>query len=185
MLIWYLARGAGITAFALLSVATAAGALTSRKAAGVNARVLTQYGHRAAALAGLAMLGLHIVTVLADSYAHVGLAGAFVPFASGYRPVAVTFGVLGLYLLAAVAVTGLLRSRFTRSERAVRRWRGIHLLSYAAWVSAGWHFWTAGSDAGQTWARLVLFGGIALVVAGLGARLTSPPAIRPVPVRIG
>ncbi|HEX2902348.1 MAG TPA: hypothetical protein VHO01_02735 [Jatrophihabitans sp.] len=185
MLIWYLARGAGVAAFALLSVATAAGALTSRKTAAVPARVLTQYLHRSAALAGMALLALHILTVLADSYAHVGPAGVLVPFASAYRPLAVTFGVLALYLLVAVSLTGALRSAFTRSGRAVRSWRGIHLLSYAAWAAAGWHFWTAGTDAGQGWAKLVLLGGLATVTAAGAVRLAGSPSIRPMPARIG
>ncbi len=185
MLTWYLARGAGITAYGLLSVSTAAGALTSRKTAGLNARVLTQYLHRSAALAGVVMLVLHVITILLDSYAKVGMVGAFVPFASGYRPIAVSFGVIGVYLLASVVLTGLLRSSFTKSDKAVRQWRSIHLLAYAAWVAAALHFWTAGTDAGQWWALAVLVGGIALVLGAVTARLAGQPSVRPMPARIG
>lgn len=185
MLIWYLARAAGVTAFALLSIATAAGALTSRRTAAVETRVLTQYVHRSAAMAGLAMLALHIVTILADPYAHVGVGGALIPFASGYRPLAVTLGVLGLYALVAVSVTGLARSHFARYDRGVRVWRGIHLASYGAWLSAAWHFWLAGSDTGQWWARAVLVGGVAIVLAGVTVRLSESSATRSAPIRVG
>ncbi len=174
MLIWYLARGAGISAFGMLSLATAAGALTSRRSSSLGRRLVVQYVHRSAALTGLALLALHIATILADRYAGVGAAGALLPLASGYRPVAVTFGLLAMYLLVAAALTGVLRARFARSDSARRRWRSIHLAGYAAWVSAAWHFYTVGTDATQWWARLVLLGGIGAVALGLLGRLAGP-----------
>ena len=177
MLIWYLARGAGISAFAMLSLATAAGALTSGRGGSIGRRLVVQYVHRSAALTGLALLALHIVTILADRFAGVGAVGAVLPLASGYRPVAVSFGVLAMYLLVAAAVTGLLRTRFARSEVASRRWRGIHLAGYAAWAASAWHFYTVGTDAGQWWARLVLLAGIGAVAGGLLGRLAVPPAV--------
>src|SRR6201999_2051765 len=82
MLIWYLARGAVISAFAMLSLAPAVGALASRRSPAIGRRLVLQYVHRSAASTGLALLVLHIVTILADSYAGVGVAGALVPFAS-------------------------------------------------------------------------------------------------------
>jgi len=178
MLIWYLARGAGISSFAMLSLATAAGALTSGRGCSIERRLVVQYVHRSAALTGLALLVLHIVTILADRFAGVGAAGALLPLASGYRPMAVSFGVLSMYLLVAATVTGLLRSRFARSAAASRRWRGIHLAGYAAWAAAAWHFYTAGTDASQWWARLVLLAGIWAVAGGLIGRLARPAAVR-------
>lgn len=174
MLIWYLARGAGISAFAMLTLATAAGALTSGRGGSIGRRLVVQYVHRSAALTGLALLALHIGTILADRFAGVGVAGALLPLASGYRPMAVSFGVLATYLLVAATVTGLLRSRFARSAAASRRWRGIHLAGYAAWAASAWHFYTAGTDARQWWAWLVLLAGIWAVAGGLLGRLVRP-----------
>ena len=187
MLIWYLARGAGIAAFAALSVATAAGAVTARRSDAIQRRVLTQYLHRAAALTGVLLLMLHLTAVLLDSYAHVGLLGAVLPLASQYRPFAVALGVLATYLLVAVTVSGLLRASFASSARAVRAWRGIHLASYGAWALSAGHFLTAGTDAGQWWARLVLLAGVGIVAAGVIVRLTErQPAIRPsAPIAVG
>ena len=181
MLMWYLARGAGITAFAALSVATGVGAFSARRSsrpssAQFERRVVWQYVHRAAALTGVGMLMIHIATLLADSYAHVGWLGAVVPLSSGYRPVAVTLGLLSMYCIIAVAVTGILRSRFAVSQRASRWWRRIHLLSYAAWAMSALHFLTSGSDAGTWWARSVLVSGCAIVLAGAAARLIQRPS---------
>ena len=191
MLTWYLARGAGIAAFATLSVATGAGAFGSRRQANLERRVVVQYVHRSAAMAGLALLALHIAMILADSYAHVGWVGALVPVTSAYRPLGVSLGTAAAYLLLAVSVTGMLRARFVRSDNAVRRWRRVHLLSYLAWAAAAWHFLVVGTDSSQWWARAVLYAGIAVVAAGLGARLSDRDLIvsrRPIeitPEKIG
>lgn len=176
MLIWYLARGAGIAGFAALSIATGAGAYVSRRTAHHDRRVLWQYVHRAAALAGVTLLVSHVLLLLADSYAHVGWLGAIVPFASGYRPWQVTLGVLALYVFVALAVTGALRTRFAQSERGARVWRGIHLSSYVGWALSALHFLTSGTDSGTWWGQSVLFGGVAVVAAGVAARLSSPVA---------
>ncbi|HEY2041255.1 MAG TPA: hypothetical protein VGH11_01170 [Jatrophihabitans sp.] len=178
MLIWYLARGAGLAAFLWLSVATALGAYTARRSASMSVpalerRVVLQYLHRAAAMAGIVLLIGHMSLLLADSYAHVGWLGALVPFASGYRPLAVTLGLLAMYLLVTVAVTGMLRARFAVSARGARLWRGIHLGSYLAWAASAWHFMLAGTDSSQWWARAVLFTGIGLVFLGLVGRLAD------------
>jgi sulfoxide reductase heme-binding subunit YedZ len=173
LLIWYLARGAGVTAFAALSVATAAGAYGARFSSRPDRRLLVQYLHRSAALSGITLLAMHITTLLFDSYAHVGVMGAVVPFASGYRPAAVTIGVTALYLLVAVALTGMLRSRFTQSGKAIWLWRSIHLASYPAWGLTAWHFLVAGTDAHQTWARVALLGGIGIVGTALIARVAD------------
>jgi hypothetical protein len=178
MLIWYLARGAGIAAFLALSLATGLGAYTARRSgagsrADLERRVVAQYLHRAAALSGVVLLAGHIGLLLADSYANVGAFGALIPFASGYRPAAVALGLLSMYLLVTLAVTGVLRSRFAASARGARVWRAIHLCSYPAWASSAWHFVLVGTDSGLWWARAALFTGIGMVGAGVAARLVD------------
>jgi sulfoxide reductase heme-binding subunit YedZ len=141
--------------------------------------VLWQYVHRAAALSGVVLLLGHVVLLLLDSFANVGVLGALLPFASGYRPWQVTLGLASMYLIVTVSVTGLLRSKFAASERAARWWRAIHLSSYAAWAMSAWHFLVTGTDSGAWWARAVLFGGIAVVGSGVIARLVDGPAVAP------
>lgn len=177
MLIWYLARAAGIAGFAALSVATGAGAYASRRSAHLDRRVVWQYLHRGAALSGVTLIVLHISTLLLDPYAHVGVLGALVPFLSGYRPWQVTLGVISMYLLVLLAVTGVLRSRFAATPNGVRWWRAIHLSSYAAWAMSAWHFLVTGTDSSHGWAQAVLYGGVAVVAAGVIARVVDGPAV--------
>jgi hypothetical protein len=175
MLIWYLARGAGIAGFAALSVATGVGAAVSRRSVHYERRVLWQYVHRAAALSGVSLLIGHLLFLLADSYARVGWVGALVPFASAYRPWQVTLGLIALYLFVAISVSGVLRSRFAQSERGAGLWRGIHVFSYLGWALSALHFLVTGTDSGTWWARSILVGGVAVVLTGVIRRLAGAP----------
>ena len=53
------------------------------------------------------------------------------PLASSYRPLPVAFGVVSVYLVAAVVVTSLLRDRIGH-----RTWRAIHWSAYVSWPLA-------------------------------------------------
>jgi hypothetical protein len=95
-------------------------------------------------LAGLALTftGVHVLAIMADTYVHFGLASVLVPLAAHWHPVAVAWGVVSLYLLAAVEVTSLVRRHLTH-----RLWRRVHMLSFPLFVSSTVHGLSAGTDA--------------------------------------
>jgi DMSO/TMAO reductase YedYZ heme-binding membrane subunit len=97
--------------------------------------------HRHLGALTLAFVAGHVGALIADSYVQFSVADALVPFHSGWRAGAVTWGVVGMWLLALVEVTSLLRRRIPR-----RLWRSIHLTSYGAAVAATTHLLTAGTD---------------------------------------
>lgn len=173
MLLWYTARGAGFAALVLLTLATAGGAVQSSRRLTPSQRVVLQYGHRAAAAAGLAVVVLHVATIVADEYSGVGVLGALVPGASGYRPWQVALGTLAVYGFVAVAALGVARRRMAGSERGSRVWRGVHLLAYPCWAVAVLHGVTAGSDVGRVWAVALTVTCVAAVVGAAGFRLTG------------
>jgi len=86
-------------------------------------------------------LGLHLVTLWADSYVTFGWTEIFVPFESEWRAGAVAWGILAMYLMAAVEFSSLLKDRLPE-----RLWHGIHLSSFAVLVFGTIHAWQAGSD---------------------------------------
>ena len=94
-------------------------------------------------LGGLALVftGVHVGAILLDTYVHFGLTSVLVPFASTWHPVAVAWGVVALYLLLAVEITSLLRSRISQ-----RVWRGVHYASFGLFVTATIHGLAAGTD---------------------------------------
>lgn len=182
MTVWYVARGAGLAALVLLTVTTCIGALTTGRGRAVN-RVVVHYVHRVTASLGLAVLVLHVSTILADSYAHVGWRGALVPFASGYRPTWVGLGTLAGYTFVLVAAVGAARGRFAASERGARSWRWLHGFAYLAWVLAMAHGFRSGTDVSLGWVRLVfllcgaaVFGSVAMRIARPAPRLVATGA---------
>jgi predicted ferric reductase len=84
---------------------------------------------------------LHIVVLVLDPWAKVGVLGALLPMASGYRPVAVTLGVLALWAGLVAGLTAALAGRF-----AIRVWWPIHKVAAASLVLVWAHSVLAGSD---------------------------------------
>lgn len=169
MNVWFTARGAGLTALILLTVSIALGALVSRRSAPAG-RYVVQYLHRACAGLGLTVLALHVGTILADSYAHVGWRGALIPFTSGYRPTWIALGSLAAYTFVGVAVLGLARARMAASPRAARVWRGLHGLGYVGWALGVLHGFMSGTDSHVGWVRLIYLLSLGAVGASIGHR---------------
>ncbi|HEV7192759.1 MAG TPA: hypothetical protein VGN35_06070 [Jatrophihabitantaceae bacterium] len=174
MTVWYVARGAGLAALVLLTVSTALGALMSgRIPASPTARVVMHYVHRAVATTALAVLGLHLSMILADSFAHVSLVGALVPFRSAFRAFWVGLGTLAAYSFVLVASTGFLRRRMASSPSAARLWRSIHMSAYAGWGMAMLHGLRSGTDTAVPWVRWLYVACGAAVAASIAVRVAS------------
>ena len=160
--LWFTARGAGLGAMLVLTIATVLGALGSIRSSSPETRVIVQYVHRTAAVLGLGLIVVHVSTLVLDAKAHIGLAGALVPFAAHYRPNAVALGSIAMYTLLLVAALGLARGRLAASRRSAATWRALHLLAIPAWAVAVLHGLLAGTDRSQRWVVL-------LTVACVGA----------------
>lgn len=139
---WYINRSAGLVAWLLLAGSIILGLLLSSKAAGRKLRPnWVQDLHRGLSGLGVAFVGVHILGAVADSYVHFGWADTLIPFASSWRPTAIAYGVVTLYLLVAVEATSLARKHLPKSV-----WRRTHLLSFPLFITATLHGITAGSD---------------------------------------
>ncbi|HEU5268224.1 MAG TPA: hypothetical protein VFU35_16055 [Jatrophihabitans sp.] len=187
MILWYTARGAGLAALILLTISTCLGALVTRRgpAHHIDRRYVLQYLHRVCAGFGLAVLALHVGTILADSYAHVGWRGALIPFTSGYRAAWVGLGSIAAYTFVAVALLGLARGRMAASPRGARIWRALHCLAYLGWASAIWHGFLSGTDSEVGWVRLIYVACLAAVLASVAARLAMERSVRTADNRLG
>ncbi|HVW35433.1 MAG TPA: ferric reductase-like transmembrane domain-containing protein [Acidimicrobiia bacterium] len=161
---WYVARSAGLVAWALLAASVLWGLALSTKI--LSPRVRPNWIldlHRWLGGLALAFTAVHVGSLLLDTYVHFGLVSLLVPFASTWHPSAVAWGVVSLYLLGAVEVTSLLKARLPRSL-----WRRTHFLSFGLFVTSTVHGLSAGTDTGATLLRLA-----ALLTAALFAGLTA------------
>ncbi|MFI5520515.1 PDR/VanB family oxidoreductase [Streptomyces platensis] len=186
---WYLARVGGLMSWWLLSATVLWGLLLSTRLLGPRpTRIRLLDLHRLLSLLSLAFLAVHLLSLVADSWVDLGLWQLIVPFISDYRPVAVAWGVIALYLAAAIQVTSLLKSRIP-----YRWWRGIHTTTFALFVLTTVHALTAGTDARAVrWTGLLLAAAVAFLstyrlLAGRRmddradeARTASAPARQPI-----
>ena len=184
MLPWYVARSSGMIAWALLAASVLWGlAISTRVLRGTPRPSWLLDLHRYLGGIATVFVGVHIVALLGDTYVHFGLASVLVPFASSWHPVAVAWGVTAFYVLLAVELTSLLRTRIPK-----RLWRATHYASFPLFVVATIHAVSAGTDA-RTWVFEVVAALTMMTVAALTAlriqsrRLPARPAAASIPQR--
>lgn len=140
---WFVTRSSGVVSWALCALSVIWGLLLStrllgRKPAGPWLLDL----HRFLGALSIAFVGVHLGALVADTYTHWGPTDLLVPFASSWKPGPVAWGIVAFYLLVAIEVTSLLRSRIPK-----RLWHGVHLTSFALYAASTVHLFTAGTDA--------------------------------------
>jgi len=189
---WYIARSSGIIAWLLLAASVLWGLALSTKVLRGRPRpnwILDL--HRFVGGLALVFTGIHVAAILADTYTSFGPVQVLVPFTGSWHPLAVAWGIIGLYLLAAIEVTSLLRRRISK-----RAWRMTHYLSFPLFVLTTGHALSAGTDRRTFLLRATCFVVVLLVTALTALRAqkadahdlltspaTAPPARPRTPVR--
>jgi sulfoxide reductase heme-binding subunit YedZ len=156
-LFWITSRAAGGAALILAGAAVAVGLMMGSRRQGSNKRDLRAI-HEALSLTTLAMVALHGLSLLGDSYLNPGFAGIAIPFVGFYRPLWTGLGIVAGYGLAVLGLTYYMRDRV-----GAARWRKLHRLTALFWVLAIVHTIGAGSDATQLW--FLLASGMVVVPA--------------------
>jgi methionine sulfoxide reductase heme-binding subunit len=157
---WYASRATGIVSLLLLTAVLVLGILVNRQGRlpGLPRFAVADI-HRNLSLLSVAFIAVHIVTAVLDTYVHIPLLSAVIPFASGYERLWLGLGAISVDLMLAMIVTSLVRGRLNRIL-----WRAIHLLAYASWPIAFAHSIGSSQDLQQGW-MLGLAVGCALAVA--------------------
>ncbi len=158
---WYVVRASGLVAYALLTATVVGGLLLST-------RVLQRRPPPAWLLdwhrfvGGLAAAGtvLHVAAVWIDDYIDFAVLDLLVPLVSPWRPTALAFGIVGLYLLLVIELTSLARRRMPPHW-----WRRVHHLSLPALTASTVHLLMAGEDADEPAVLLAIGGGAGITVA--------------------
>jgi methionine sulfoxide reductase heme-binding subunit len=156
---WITSRAAGGAALLMASASLMLGLLMSMKLRLPSVRRDLRPVHEALSLSTLALVLLHGVSLLADSYLAPGLAGIAIPFAGAYRPFWTGLGIVAGYGLAVLGISYYLRDRIGPA-----RWRRAHRLTAVFWVLAVIHTLGAGSDA-LLWWFLIVSGAVVVPAA--------------------
>ncbi|HUP74836.1 MAG TPA: ferric reductase-like transmembrane domain-containing protein [Acidimicrobiales bacterium] len=164
---WHLARTAGLVAWALICASVIWGLLLSTRVLGRRpTRPWLLAMHRYLSALAIGATAVHVVALLADSYIQFRIVDVLVPMASPWRPGAVAWGIVALYLLLIVEMTSLVAERLPRGV-----WWTIHLSSFALFTFGTIHGLQTGTDAGNALVRIAMIVGIAEVAFVLSVRI--------------
>jgi sulfoxide reductase heme-binding subunit YedZ len=177
---WLAARASGIVALALVTLSVGVGlAMAGRVARKPGLARTLMALHQHAALAGLAAITLHGLTLLADPWLHPGVAGVTVPFAMRYRPAFTGLGIIAAYT---AALLGL--SFYARKRIGPRLWRRAHRATVVVYLLGLVHAIGAGSDASTPWFRIFLLSTAVPIAALFVRRVTARRPPRPAPAAL-
>ena len=141
--IWLAARATGITALVLLTLQVVLGLVlshpTNQSTWKLSKRLFPWHENLFVFI--VAFLGVHVVFLVLDPYAGVGIGGALVPGFSSYRSVPVAIGVVALYALILTGLTARYPKRLPSGW-----WLKIHRFSLLVLVAAWFHGVLAGTD---------------------------------------
>jgi hypothetical protein len=162
MRVWLAGRATGITAYVLLTVLVSLGLIlshpTNQSTWKLSKRLFPW--HENLFVFVVAFLAAHIVSIILDPYAGVGIAGSFVPGLSAYRSAPVALGTLGLYAALVSGITGRWSSLLPRGL-----WLRLHRFALVAWIASWLHGLLAGTDS-TTLVPLYVGTGLVVMLAG-------------------
>jgi uncharacterized membrane protein len=143
--LWLAARATGIVALLLLTAQVALGLVLShpvnKSTWKLSKAIFPWHDHIWVFIAGF--LAAHVISIVLDPFAGVGVAGALIPGVSAYRTVPVALGTFALYSFLVMAIT----ARWTKLlPRGV--WLVLHRLSIGVLALAWSHGVLAGTDSG-------------------------------------
>ena len=179
---WQLARASGVVCWMFATIAVLWGVIMSGRGLGVkySPRWFDEV-HRWVGALTVWFLALHLGALVTDSYVDFDLSDLLIPFASNWKSSAVAWGVISMWVLLAVEISSLLRSRIPR-----KAWKTIHLSSYVAFFAATIHGLTAGTDATKPWMFWLTCGGVVAVGVATVVRILAERRRRVIrPVLIG
>jgi methionine sulfoxide reductase heme-binding subunit len=158
--VWYAARASGVAAYVVLSLVVAVGLSLGGKAQTARwPRFSVEDIHRFGGLLVGTLIGIHVLTIAADSFVPFSLVQLLVPFTSSYRPLWTGLGIAAAEILVALAITNHYRKRMPYSL-----WRKAHYLNFAVWGLASVHGLMAGTDRGASWLAILYGVSVAVVV---------------------
>ena len=166
-LTWYLTRASGLTLYLLLWASLMLGlGITSKSADRLMSRSIAWSLHTFVTQLAYGFLMLHLLTLLADTHLPFTLLDILLPFSSNAVEPWTGLGVVSMYLLAIIGLSGPAR-RFID----FKAWKLVHLLAFPLFFLSLFHGIGGGSDTSAAWVAALYF---LTTLVGLLAHAVSP-----------
>lgn len=173
-LAWYIARSSGLMAWVLATSSIIFGlALSTRLVRKKGVPAWLNSLHRYLGTLTLVFTAVHLGALVADNWVHFGVADLFVPMASSWRPGAVAWGIVAMYLLVAVQLTSWCKRWLPR-----KLWHAVHLSSIPMFVVGTLHGFQSGADAKNLWVQWGALSGSVSLLFLILFRVTSESGSR-------
>src|ERR1700686_1719336 len=123
---WVLARVAGLSSYAALAIALVTGiALRTAVLDWLGSNRALRALHEYTTVLWIPLAGLHLLSLLLDTTARIGLLDVVIPFHSSYGTLAIGLGALSVDVLLLVTITAFLKRRMNKDL-----WIWLHRLAY-------------------------------------------------------
>src|SRR5205814_9314250 len=140
--LWLLARVTGLSSYATLAIALVTGiALRTAVLDWLAGNRALRSLHEFTTVLWIPLAALHVLALLLDTTARIGLLDVVVPFHSTYGTLAIGLGAMSLDVLIAVTIAAYLKRRMRKDV-----WLWIHRLAYAAFALIFLHSVLSGTD---------------------------------------
>ena len=178
---WIIARATGVASLLALSLSMLTGMALRPKTLGwLSTNRAVSELHSYATVLWLPLGLAHVLALLVDPYAKVGLLDLVVPFAMSYGALAIGLGTISLQLLLVVLIAAWSRTRLSRGQ-----WLAFHRLSYLAFAAAFLHGVLSGTDLAYPWLMGTAWLVAAILAIAGARRIRQALAPRePQPVRV-
>ena len=169
---WIIARATGVASLVALAIAMLTGmAMRPKSLTWLSTNRAGGELHEYATMLWLPLGLAHVVALLFDPYAKVGLIDLVVPFRMPYGAFAIGLGTVSLQLVTVVAIAAWSQGALSR-----RQWLAYHRLSYIAFAAAFLHGILSGTDLAYPWlAGILWFGATVLALVGMRRVLHRVP----------
>ena len=139
---WVLARVAGLSSYAALAIAMITGiALRTAVLDWLGSNRALRALHEYTTVLWIPLAGTHVLLLLLDKTARIGLLDVVVPFHSSYGTLAIGLGALSVDILLVVTVTAFFKRQMNKDL-----WQWLHRLSYPAFALLFLHSVLSGTD---------------------------------------
>ena len=139
---WVLARVSGLSAYAALAIALLTGvALRTAVLDWLGSNRAIRSMHEFTTVLWLPLAALHVLSLLFDATARIGVVDVFLPFRASYGTLAIGLGSLSVDVLVAVTVAAYLKRRMPKEL-----WLWVHRLAYVAFALIFLHAVLSGTD---------------------------------------
>ena len=141
-LIWVLARATGTASLVALTLSVLTGmALRTGAFAWLSHNRGVRVLHGFLTVLWMPLGLAHVVALLFDRYAQIGVLDLLIPFGVSYGRVAIGLGTISFQLILIVLISTWMRSHLSQAQ-----WLGFHRLAYVAFVGAFAHGLMSGTD---------------------------------------